>query len=142
MCFFLPQLACREKEQYFRKKYPLKQTLYFAAFLSPPKPIKNLKLKNLVLFVMLFLLTCQLHGYNTRNASSFHVPKCRTNIILLSFQYQGPNFFNSFCSEIQNSTSLAASAKIVLLIYNLCAVEPSIVSHAAVICLVTQRSSH
>ena len=27
-----------------------------------------------------FLLRNQIHGYDTRNASSFHVPKCRTNI--------------------------------------------------------------
>ena len=42
-----------------------------------------------------FLRRNQVHGYDTRNANSFHVPKSRTNIRLFSFQYQGPLFFNS-----------------------------------------------
>ena len=40
-----------------------------------------------------FLRRNQVHGYDTRNASSFHVPKCTTNIRRFSFQYQGPLFF-------------------------------------------------
>ena len=32
-----------------------------------------------------FLLRHQIHGYDTKNASSFHVPKCRTNIRLFPF---------------------------------------------------------
>ena len=55
-----------------------------------------------------FLLRHQIHGYNTRNASSFHVPKCRTNIRLFSFWYQGPLFFNSLSPDIKNSNSVAS----------------------------------
>ena len=40
-----------------------------------------------------FLRRNQVHGHDTRNASSFYVPKCRTNIRRFSFQYQGPLFF-------------------------------------------------
>ena len=45
---------------------------------------------------------------NIRNASSFNVPKCRTNIRLFCFQYQGPLFFNSLNPDIKNSTSVAS----------------------------------
>ena len=61
-------------------------------------------------FDNMFLLSSQVHGfyfYNTRNASLFYVPKCRTNIRLFSFQYKGPKLFNSLCPEIQNATSVA-----------------------------------
>ena len=54
-----------------------------------------------------FLRRNQAHGYDTRKASSFHVPKCRTNIKRFSFQYQGPLFFNSLSpvSSVSVSTS-------------------------------------
>ena len=55
-----------------------------------------------------FLLRHQIHGYNTRNASSFHVPKCRTNIRLFSFHYQGPLVFNSLSPDIRKSNSVAS----------------------------------
>ena len=45
------------------------------------------------IFYSTFLFRCQLRGYNTRNATSFHVPKCPTNPKAFSFQYQGPLFF-------------------------------------------------
>ena len=47
-----------------------------------------------------FLRRNQVHDYDTRNASSFHVPKCRTNIRRFSFQYQGPLFFNSHSPSV------------------------------------------
>ena len=42
----------------------------------------------------------QVHGYDTRNASSFHVPKCRNNVRRFSFQYQGSLFFNSLRPDV------------------------------------------
>ena len=40
-----------------------------------------------------FLRRNQVDGYDTRNASSFHVPKCRTNKRHFSFQYTKVPFF-------------------------------------------------
>ena len=51
-----------------------------------------------------FTLGYQTHGYNTRNGSSFHVPKSRINMSLFSFRYQGLLFFNSLSPDIQNSS--------------------------------------
>ena len=58
-----------------------------------------------------FLRRNQIHGYDTRNASSFHVPKCRTNIRRFSFQYQGPLFFNSLSRDIVSSVSVSTFRK-------------------------------
>ena len=53
-----------------------------------------------------FLRRNQVHDYDTRNASSFHVPKCTTNIRHFSFQYQGPLFFNSLSPDVVSSVSV------------------------------------
>ena len=50
----------------------------------------------------------QVHNYDTRNASSFHV---RTNIRRFSFQYQGPLFFNSLSPDVVSSVSVSALKK-------------------------------
>ena len=50
-------------------------------------------------------------NYDTRNASSFHVPKCRTNIRRFSFQYQGPLFFNSLSPDVVTLVSVSALKK-------------------------------
>ena len=54
-----------------------------------------------------FLRRNQVHDYDTRNASSFHFPKCRTNIRRFSFQYQGPLFFNSLSPDVVSSVSVS-----------------------------------
>ena len=43
-------------------------------------------------FENIFLLRSQIHVHNTRDANYFSLPKCKTNIRLFSFQYQGQNF--------------------------------------------------
>ena len=58
-----------------------------------------------------FLRNNQIHSYNTRNACSFHLPLCRTNIRKFSVVYQGPKFFNSLTPEIAFSSSLSAFKK-------------------------------
>ena len=58
-----------------------------------------------------FLRRNQVHNYDTRNASSFHVPKCRTNIRRFSFQYQGPLFFNSLSPDVVSSVSVSTFKK-------------------------------
>ena len=58
-----------------------------------------------------FLQRNQVHGYDTRNASSFHIPKCRTNIRRFSFQYQGPLFFNSLSPDVVSSVSVSTFKK-------------------------------
>ena len=59
-------------------------------------------------FENIFLLRSQIHVHNTRNANYFSLPKCKANIRLFSFQYQGPKFFNSLSHEIQNSPNIAS----------------------------------
>ena len=60
-----------------------------------------------------FLRRNQIHGYDIRNASSFHAPKCRTNTRRFSFQYQGPLFlfFNSLSPDIVSSVSVSTFKK-------------------------------
>ena len=47
-----------------------------------------------------------IHSYNTRYASFFRLPLCRTNISQFSISFQGPKFFNTLSSEIKNSPTL------------------------------------
>ena len=82
------------------------QLLHLGPKLRDNSPHKHYKAKVLPdIFNNAFLLRSSIH--DTRNASSFHVPKCRTNIRLFSFQFQGPLFFNSLSPDIQNSISVA-----------------------------------
>ena len=48
---------------------------------------------------------------DTRNASSFHVPKCRTIIKRFLFQYQGPLFFNLLSPDVVSSVSVSTFKK-------------------------------
>ena len=56
-------------------------------------------------FDSFFILNSEVHSYLTRNAKSFHLPLCRTNICQFSIRYQGRKFFNSLGDEIVNSVS-------------------------------------
>ena len=58
-------------------------------------------------FSEMFLLTNQIHHYNTRNSNSFYLFSCRTNIRQLAIRFQGPKLFNSFSTEIQNADSFS-----------------------------------
>ena len=53
----------------------------------------------------------QVHGYDTRNASCFHVPKCRTNKRRFSFQNQSPLYFNSLSPDVVSSVSVSSLKK-------------------------------
>ena len=70
--------------------------------------------KNYILprkFENIFTTNNQTPNYNTRHATSFRLPLCRTNIRQLSVFYQGPKFFNSLSPEITGSSSLASFRK-------------------------------
>ena len=58
-------------------------------------------------FSEMFLLTNQIHHYNTRNSNSFYLFSCRTNIRQFAIRFQGPKLFNSFNTEIQNADSFS-----------------------------------
>ena len=58
-------------------------------------------------FSEMFLLTNQIHHYNTRNSNSFYLLSCRTNIRQFAICFQGPKLFNSFNTEIQNADSFS-----------------------------------
>ena len=47
-----------------------------------------------------------IHSYNTRHASFYRLPLCRTNIRQFSISFQGPKFFNTLSSEIKISLTL------------------------------------
>ena len=55
------------------------------------------------MFNEMFLLTNQLHSYNTRNSNSFHIFYCRTNIRQFGIRFRGPKLFNSLPIDIQNT---------------------------------------
>ena len=59
-------------------------------------------------FKNLFLLSSQIHNYNTRNAHFFRLPLCRTNTRQFSIYFQGPKFYNSLNSVITGSSSSAS----------------------------------
>ena len=58
-----------------------------------------------------FLRRNQVHDYDTRNASSFHVPRCRIKVRRFSFQYQGPSYFNSLSPDVVSSVSVSTFKK-------------------------------
>ena len=58
-------------------------------------------------FSEMFLLTNQIHHYNTRNSNSFYLFSCRANIRQFAIRFQGPKLFNSFSTEIQNADSFS-----------------------------------
>ena len=58
-------------------------------------------------FSGMFLLTNQIHHYNTRNSNSFYLFSCRANIRQFAIRFQGPKLFNSFNTEIQNANSFS-----------------------------------
>ena len=47
-----------------------------------------------------------IHSYNTRHASFFWLPLCRTNIRQFSISFQGRKFFNTLSYEIKNTPTL------------------------------------
>ena len=47
-----------------------------------------------------------IHSYNTRHASFFWLPLCRTNIRQFSISFQGCKFFNTLSYEIKNTPTL------------------------------------
>ena len=54
----------------------------------------------------MFLLTNQLHSYNTINSNSFHIYYCRTNIRQFGIRFRGPKLFNSLPFDIQNTKNI------------------------------------
>ena len=46
-------------------------------------------------FEEMFLMTTQVHSYNTRNSNTFDLFRARTNIRLFGIIFQGPKFLNS-----------------------------------------------
>ena len=54
----------------------------------------------------MFTLNDQLHSYNTRSSSKFHLPLCASNIRKFSVQFQGPKFFNSLPVKLTNCLTI------------------------------------
>ena len=46
-------------------------------------------------FEEMFLMTTQVHSYNTRNSNTFDLFRARTNIRLFGIIFQGPKVLNS-----------------------------------------------
>ena len=57
-------------------------------------------------FDSFFSVNNSIYSYNTRHASFFRLPLCRTNIKQFSISFQGPKFFNSLSHEIKNTPTL------------------------------------
>ena len=56
-------------------------------------------------FDNMFFKNDQIHTFNTRNSSKYHVPSCRTNIRQFSVRFQGPKFFNSLPHDLVDIVS-------------------------------------
>ena len=76
-------------------------------------PVFNMKLGCYQIYLITRIIIGRNHilSYDTRNASSLHVPKFKTNIRRFSFQYQGPLFFNSLSPDILSSVSVLTFKK-------------------------------
>ena len=57
-------------------------------------------------FDSFFSVNNSIHSYNTRHASFFRLPLCRTNIRQFSISFQGPKVFNTLSYEIKNTPTL------------------------------------
>ena len=53
-----------------------------------------------------FQFNSAFHGYNTRNADAFHLPKPRLSSFKNSILFQGPQIWNSLPSDIKKAVSL------------------------------------
>jgi len=62
-------------------------------------------------FKEMFLMTTQVHSYNTRNSKIFYLFRARTNIRLFGKIFQGPKFLNSLNN---NHTVSAATISLFL----------------------------
>ena len=58
-------------------------------------------------FKEMFLMTNQVHSYNTRNSNTFYLFLARTNIRLFGIRFQGPKFFNSLNNNIQSAATIS-----------------------------------
>ena len=56
-------------------------------------------------FDNMFFKNDQIHTFNTRNSSKYHVPSCRTNIRQFSVRFQGPKFLNSLPHDLVDIVS-------------------------------------
>ena len=62
-------------------------------------------------FKDVFPLNKQIHSYNTRLASAYRLPFCRTNTRQFSVFYQGPKFYNSLDIDIRNCKTISSFKK-------------------------------
>jgi len=53
-----------------------------------------------------FSINSDIHSYNTRQASLYHVPNYRNDKCQVSIKYQGPTIWNNIPEDIRNSSSL------------------------------------
>ena len=59
-------------------------------------------------FKSIFMLTSQVHSYNTR---TFYMFPCRTNLRQFSIRFQRPKFFNSLSNDIKDCESISFFSK-------------------------------
>ena len=58
-------------------------------------------------FKEMFLMTNQVHSYNTRNSNTFYLFPARTNIRFFGIRFQGPKFFNSLNNNTQSAATIS-----------------------------------
>ena len=56
-------------------------------------------------FKEMFLMTNQVHSYNTRNPNTFYLFPARTSVRLFGIRFQGPKIFNSLNYDIKSSAA-------------------------------------
>ena len=58
-------------------------------------------------FKEMFLMTNQVHSYNTRSSNIFYLFPARTNIRLFGIRFQGPKVFNSLNNNTQRAATIS-----------------------------------
>ena len=62
-------------------------------------------------FKSLFMLTSQVHSYNTRTSKLFYMFPCRTNLRQFLIRFQGPKLFNFLSNNIKDCESILLFSK-------------------------------
>ena len=62
-------------------------------------------------FKSMFMLTSQIHSYNTRTSKLFHMFPCITDLRQFSIRFQGPTFFNSLSNRNKDCESISLFSK-------------------------------
>ena len=71
----------------------------------------KLNLQQLPDIFPMFVHNNEIHDYETRQTKHYHIPICRTNLMMMSIKYQGPVIWNDLYSNINVDCSIGTLKK-------------------------------